>query len=238
MWIENLSGILAANLPSPVPDSTAGLCDRLCELVAEKNRSMNLTSITSPAEMALLHIADSLFPAARIPRGAKVLDLGCGAGFPSLPLAAARPDLSVFPMDATGKKIEFVKEAAAELGLKNVFPFSGRAEEEANDPARREAFDVVVSRAVASLPVLCELALPFAAPGGRMIAMKGDRGGEEALLAEEARKKLGGGPWERVDYTLSGGGETYRRTLLICEKVAHTPPRYPRAYASIKKKPL
>ena len=238
MWIENLSGILAANLPSPVPEEAAGLCDRLCEIVAKKNDVMNLTSITAPSEMALLHIADSLFPADHIPRGAKLLDLGCGAGFPSLPLAAARPDLSVYPLDATGKKIAFVKETAAELGLKNVFPFAGRAEEEANKSGKREAFDVVISRAVAPLPVLCELALPFVAPGGVMIAMKGDRGGEEALLAEMARKKLGGGPFERIDYTLSGGGEVFCRTLLICRKEAPTPARYPRAYASIKKKPL
>ena len=210
------------------------LADRLVEV----NAVMNLTAITDPRGVAVRHIADSLTVCAHIPEGARVIDVGCGAGFPTLPLAVARPDISILALDSTAKRISFVSETAELLGLSNVSAVAARAEDAARDPELREKFDVAVSRAVARMSVLSELCLPFVRVGGVFAAMKGD--GALAELEESRRGlKILGGEVEGVhSFDLLGEDEPQSRAIIVTKKTAKTDEKYPRDYARIKKKPL
>ena len=148
----------------------------LTERMLTVNEQFNLTAIREPSRVILLHYIDSLIGAHLFPEGASVIDVGAGAGFPTLPLAIVRPDLRITALDSTAKRVNYIGETAALLELKNITPLVGRAEEIAKDAAYREQFDCATARAVAALPVLSELCLPFVTLGGRFIAMKG-RGG-------------------------------------------------------------
>lgn len=204
------------------------------------NAHTNLTAITDWQEILVKHLADSCTVLPYIPEGAKVLDVGCGGGFPSLPMAIARPDLTVVGLDSTGKKVEYINESASVLGLSNLSAICGRAEDLANG-AMREGFDVVTARAVASLPVLCELCIPFARVGGLFCAMKGARADEEMKDAFGAYQKLGA-PLEESGAQrfslVSFDGQGEQRTIFVAKKTAKTPKNYPRPYAQIKKRPL
>ena len=216
----------------------AATLEKLCRMVDNMllvNASMNLTAITDEEEIIVKHLADSLSAAAYIPHGAKVLDVGCGGGFPSLPLAIARPDLDMTALDSTAKKTQYVASAAQLLGLSNLKTLTGRAEELAMEPQYREKFDLVIARAVASLPVLCELCIPFVKIGGQMVAMKARLDESEAT---NAPARLGASPFERHAFELKSSRETDRRLLLVSRKLASTPREYPRPYAKIKKRPL
>ncbi len=201
------------------------------------NETTNLTAIRSIPDAIYKHYIDSL-PASRyIPEGARVLDLGCGPGFPSVPLAICRPDLQITGLDSTAKKIQFVRDSAALLQLKNLNAISGRAE----DPQIRKElgqFDVVLSRAVARLNILCELCIPYLKQNGILIAMKGSKADEELAEAQNAIKTLGA-TLQIVDSTplITDAGEE-ARSLIILQKVSETPSKYPRPYAAILKKPL
>lgn len=203
----------------------------LWELLIAANKRTNLTAITDPADGILRHFADSLTAARFLPQGARVVDVGCGGGFPSLPLAIARPDLAITALDATAKKLEFVAQAAKTLGL-SVTTHAGRAEEFA---AGREAFDVSISRAVAALPALSELCLPLVRVGGSFVAMKGAAGRQELADAGHAIACLGGKVEKADTFTLGTAGE---RFLLLIRKIAPTPTAYPRAFSKIKNHPL
>lgn len=211
---------------------------RLTERMSEVNAVMNLTAIKEPAAVVAKHYADSLLFLADLPEGARMLDVGCGAGFPSLPLAIARPDLQITALDSTAKRVRYVAETAELLGLSNVETCVARAEEAAQTPAMRERFDFVTARAVAALPVLCELCLPFVRVGGSFLALKG-RLGTEADDAKNAIRTLGGQLQNRRSGSLvcPDGTEEERVLLTIC-KAAHTPRSYPRAFAQMSKKPL
>ena len=228
-----LNGLKAFFEPC-LTDKFNALADRLVEV----NSVMNLTAITDPRGVAVRHIADSLTVCAHIPEGAKVIDIGCGAGFPSLPLAIARPDVTVLALDSTAKRISFVSETAALLGLDNLSAVAARAEDAAKDPTLRESFDVAVSRAVARLNVLDELCLPFVRVGGAFAAMKGDGA---ALELEEARRglKILCGEVDCLhSFELLGEDEPQSRAIIVVKKTAKTDEKYPRDYARIKKKPL
>ena len=215
-----------------------GLIPRLAgfaELVLERNQVMNLTAITEPKDVAALHLLDSLELAALAGLEAgRLVDVGCGAGFPGVPTAIARPGLQVTLLDSLGKRVDFLREACGKLGLENVECIHQRAEEFAG--ARREAFDFAVSRAVAALPVLCELCLPLVKVGGKMLAMKSANSDEEIQGAGHAAEVLGGRVEWVKDYTIPTTDVVHR--VVCVEKVKATPGNYPRRFALIKKQPL
>lgn len=204
-------------------------------MLLERNQVMNLTAITEPKEVAALHLLDSLAlaPLAGLERDS-IVDVGTGAGFPGVPLAIARPELRVTLLDSLGKRIGFLEEVCRALALNGAECVQARAEEFA--AGNRERFDCAVSRAVADLPVLCELCLPLVRVGGRFLAMKSSHSDEELERAREAVKILGGRVgWVR-DYQIPTSDVTHR--VVCIEKVAATPGRYPRRFALIRKRPL
>jgi 16S rRNA (guanine527-N7)-methyltransferase len=216
----------------------AGQFWRLTERMEAVNAVMNLTAIKEPAAVIAKHYADSLLFLTELPEGATVLDVGCGAGFPSLPLAIVRPDLRITALDSTAKRVRYVAETAELLGLSDVQTCVARAEEAGQTPAMREHFDFVTARAVAALPVLCELCMPFLRVGGRFLALKG-RVGSEADDAKNAIRTLGGRLGEICDARLlCPDGAEEERALLVIEKITYTPRVYPRAFAQMSKKPL
>ncbi|MBE6684117.1 MAG: 16S rRNA (guanine(527)-N(7))-methyltransferase RsmG [Ruminococcaceae bacterium] len=217
-------------------DNSAELLYRFAALLVETNKHTNLTAITDEKGIILKHFADSAAISRHIPQGAAVLDVGCGAGFPSVPLAIIRSDLAITSLDSTGKKIDFVLSAKEKLGLENLNAVCARAEEYA--ALNRESFDVCTSRAVARLNVLSELCVPFIKVGGLFVAMKSDKGAEEAKEAEEGIKKLGAAPTSVSLYSLTCEETAIDREIRIYKKTAPTPKQYPRKYSQILKKPL
>ena len=210
----------------------------LTEHLLSENEKYNLTAITDPSEIVFRHYLDCAPLARLLPLGAKVIDIGCGAGFPTLPLALLREDITVFAVDSTEKKVNFVKGCAERLGLTNVTARAARAEDLGHDASLREGFDIAVSRAVAAMKILVELCLPLVRVGGQMIAMKGKNALFEVREAKRGISLLGGKLTEGEDIALKYKGEVFERPLLTVEKISHTPTIYPRAYAQISKKPL
>ena len=211
----------------------------LTERMLRVNEQMNLTAIKDEDLIIPRHYVDSVTLAEYIPEGAKIIDVGCGAGFPTLPLAIFRPDLKITALDGTAKRINYVAETARELGLTGVRAIAARAEEFAHDSSERESYDVVTARAVAALPVLAELCLPFCGVGGRMVAMKAALADEEISAAQNAIKLCGGSLWEAKSFELMSSVEApATRKLVIIDKVKKTAPLYPRHYSKISKKPL
>ncbi len=205
--------------------------------LADANEKTNLTAISGAEDTVLKHFADSLVAADMFPVGATVVDVGCGAGFPSIPLAIVRPDLKITPLDSTGKKIDFVCSAARSLGLENLSPVCARAEDFVVE--KRESFDVATARAVSRLNVLSELALPLVRVGGRFVAMKAKDGEMELDEAKQGILTLGGSiaKVDKVVLTPISGEELNRVSILV-EKKSETPAKYPRTYAKITKAPL
>lgn len=232
--------IFSKNSALPLPDERQlELLFSLTERMLEVNRSMNLTAITDEDAIILRHYADSLTVSAYIPQGASVIDVGCGAGFPTLPLAIFRPDLRITALDGTAKRIEYVRKSAELLGLDNVTAIAGRAEEYASKPEFRESFDAATARAVAALPVLAELCLPFVKKGGDFIAMKASQGERELDDARNAISLCGGSDTICDKLYLTADGESFETRIIIkVRKLTQTPLKYPRHYSQISKKPL
>ena len=205
-------------------------------LLLEWNEKMNLTAITDPEEVKIKHFEDSLLLLEHldIKQGASLIDVGTGAGFPGLVLKIARPDLNITLLDSLNKRLIFLKAVGDEIGAE-VTLLHSRAEDAGNDPNCREAFDYAVSRAVSSLPALCEYCLPLIKKGGIMAAMKGPNGSEELEGSQGAVKLLGGGEPRCTDYKLQNGDG---RSLVTIKKISQTPTKYPRKGVKISKNPL
>ncbi len=210
---------------------------RLTEYMLEVNAQFNLTAITDLEHIIYQHYVDCAIPAMRLPRGARVIDVGCGGGFPSLPIAILRPDVHVHAIDSTAKKVRYVEACADRFSLCNLTCETVRAED-LGKGAGRESYDVAIARAVADLRILCELCLPLVRVGGTMIAMKGKQAPFELAASKKAIAVLGGkaAPIEQI--TIRGTCEELCHPLIFIEKITRTPSTYPRPYTQISKKPL
>lgn len=230
-----------------------GLFEQFMQIMVDTNKSMNITAITDPDSIALKHYADSLslISTGLFTDGKRVCDIGCGGGFPGIPLKIALPNVYIHMIDSTEKKINYLRSTASKLGLDKIDFTAARAEELTKTSGRaphREKYDIATARAVARLNVLCELCLPFVKQGGYFLAMKGAKAQEEAQEAMNAISAMGARLKEirKVDFELPDYREnphaaefvSAERYIIVMEKVKKTPPQYPRAYAAITKKPI
>ncbi len=209
--------------------------DLYARLLVEWNEKMNLTAITQPRDIVIKHFLDSILAlkAVELPQGASLVDVGSGAGFPSVPMLILRPDLKLTLLDSLNKRLIFLEALLQELGLEAT-RLHARAEE-AGKGAQRQQFDCATARAVAQLNKLCEYCLPLVKEGGTFLALKGADAQAEADAAAKAIKLLGGSLQEAKAYTLPDGD---KRALLVIKKISQTPPKYPRPSAQISKAPL
>ncbi|MBY5035372.1 16S rRNA (guanine(527)-N(7))-methyltransferase RsmG [Streptococcus gallolyticus] len=211
---------------------------RYFELLVEWNQKINLTAITELEEVYLKHFYDSIAPILQghiKNENIRLLDIGAGAGFPSLPMKIIYPNLDVTIIDSLNKRINFLNLLAEELGLENVHFHHGRAEDFAQDKLFRAQFDLVTARAVARMQVLSELTIPYLKVNGRLIALKASNAGDELLEAKNALSLLFAKVLENVDYSLPNGDP---RNLTIVEKKKETPNKYPRKAGLPNKRPL
>ena len=224
-------GLTALGLPCSAIPQLLEFSRRLLE----KNQVMNLTAITAPKDVATLHLLDcaALLPLCDL-RGKSVVDVGTGAGFPGMVLRILEPDFDLTLLDSLGKRIDWLRETCGGMSLSRVDCVHARAEEFAVD--HRQVFDVATSRAVAALPLLCELALPLVKTGGCFLAMKSVDSDAEIQSARGAIGQLGGRIEAVRDYTIPCTEVTHR--LVIIRKIKDTPPQFPRSWAKIKKAPL
>ena len=211
------------------------VCQKLCDFgqaVVEQNKVMNLTAITEPAPVAKLHLLDSisLLKVMNL-SGKQVIDVGCGAGFPGVPLKIACPEMKLTLLDSLGKRMNWLETILPSLGV-DARCITARAEEAVAD--RREKYDVATSRAVARLNVLLELTAPYVRVGGFVLAMKGTAANEELDEAKNAIRRLGL-KLERVEEFPI---EDTAHKVIVLKKVAPTPKEFPRRYAKIKQSPL
>ena len=229
----------ANNLSDYANEQNKQIYRALCAHILEVNKIHNLTAIRDVPGVITKHFADSLTIAKYIPQGASLIDVGTGGGFPTLPLAIFRPDLDITALDGTAKRIEYVKNTAKLLGLTNVTAITGRAEEFAAKSEFRETFDFATARAVASLPVLTELCLPFVKVGGVFASMKAAQGKAELESAANAISLCGGKLLSADSFSLTQDNVEFEdRVIITISKAKQTPQKYPRHYSQISKKPL
>lgn len=234
--LPHLTAGLAALGIALAPPQVAQLA-RYRDLLLEWNQRFNLTAVTDPAAIEVRHFLDSLVALPILPPDARTLiDLGTGAGLPGLPLAIARPDLSVTLVDSVRKKVRFVEHVIADLALSNARAFWGRAEDLGRQPEHRERYGVATARAVAETAVLAEYALPLLRLGGVALLWKHGDLRAELGRAERALRLLGGG--EPTVRPVRAPGLEAGRALVIVPKVRPTPRAYPRPPGRAKKAPL
>ena len=230
----------AGKVSVTVPPEAADKLDLYAHRLVEWNEKVNLTAITEPDAIVLKHFVDSLSLLPFLPAEPfSLVDVGTGAGFPSVPLAILRGDMRLTLLDSLQKRLTFLESLCGELGLSPTLVHA-RAEDAGHDPALREQFDVATARAVAAMPMLAELCLPLVRPGGRWIALKGPAGETELAAAETAIDKLGGQVAQTKSLSLPGTGAVPAETrlLVFVDKVRPCAPAYPRPAAKIAKKPL
>ena len=233
--MEKMRQTLDALLPElglALPEGARATLCAFGEAVIAQNEVMNLTAITDPAQVAKLHLLDSLtvLTAADL-KGKRLIDVGCGAGFPGVPLAIACPEAEVTLLDSLGKRVRWLEATLPTLGGA-ARCITARAEEAVAD--HRESFDYATSRAVARLNILLELTAPYVKVGGAVIAMKGAAAQEELAECAGAIRKLGLKLEDVKHFSIDGADHA----LIVLRKVAHTPAAYPRRYAKIKQTPL
>lgn len=233
--MDEMRAALENGLPAlglQLPDSRKALLCTFGEAVLRQNEVMNLTAITDPAQAGELHLLDSLTVLASVDlAGKRLIDVGCGGGFPGVPLAIACPEAEITLLDSLGKRMHWLEETLPALGIRAKC-VTARAEEAVADC--RETYDYAVSRAVARLNILLELTAPYVKVGGAVLAMKGSAAREELAEAASAVKKLGLRLEAIREFSLGGG----IHNVLIFRKISPTPACYPRRYAKIKQAPL
>ena len=233
--MDEMLTTLAAGLPElglELPEQTQKtLCDFGCAVV-KQNEVMNLTAITAPDQVAKLHLLDSLsvLKAADL-SGKRVIDVGCGAGFPGVPLKIACPGMKLTLLDSLGTRMNWLERVLPGLGV-DAQCVTARAEEAVT--CRREQYDFATSRAVARLNILLELTAPYVKVGGKVLAMKGSAGMEELQEAASAISKLGLKLEKVAQFPVEDGNHC----VIVLKKVKPTPTQYPRRYAKIKQSPL
>ena len=207
------------------------------ELLEQRNKVMNLTAISGEEDCARLHFLDSsaALLAADL-KGKRVIEVGTGAGFPGLPLKILVPELEIILLDSLNKRVNWLNEVIAELGLTGIKAIHARAEEQALVKGYRDSFDFVTARAVADLRLLGEICLPYAKVGGTFLSMKSVGSDEELANAAHAVKFMGGRVRGSQDYTIPGTAVSHR--LIFIKKEKETDKKYPRPFAKIKKAPL
>ena len=233
--MDKMRETLEAGLPELGLELTQQQKQTLCDFgaaVVKQNEVMNLTAITEPEAVAKLHLLDSLTVLATANlKGKKLIDVGCGAGFPGVPTAIACPEAEITLLDSLGKRVKWLESILPQLGVEAEC-ITARAEEAVAD--RRERYDYATSRAVARLNILLELTAPYVKVGGAVLAMKGALAKEELAEAQSAIKKLGLKLETVKEYPIDGTAHA----VIVLRKVAPTPKQYPRRYAKIKQAPL
>lgn len=226
----------AAELGIELTDTQLRQFDAFAQFLVETNEKFNLTRITEPEEIVTSHYLDSLtcLQALKIKKGASVIDIGTGAGFPGIPIKIVRPDLRVTLADATFKKVKFISEAVERLGLTNTEPVQARAEEIGREAAFREKYDIVFARALADMKVLAELCLPLVKVGGHVIAQKSADAADEVEAARPMIGTLGGKLDKVIEVRVPHTEIT--RLLVVVSKTKPTPQQFPRSYAAMTRK--
>lgn len=245
-FINKLNEAVTKNLNIKLSDEQNERLFSLAERLVEVNTVMNLTAITDEDGIILRHFVDSMLISEYISPNSRLIDVGCGAGFPTLPLAIIRPDIMITALDSTEKRIRYVQETADMLGLTNVKAVTARAEDFAKLPENREKFNHATARAVASMPMLAELTIPFIKVGGSLVAMKAKGAHEEFEASRSAIRQLAGS--KSLDAaqmiekylvgSINGVHVEENRTVIIVPKLSLTPKQFPRKFAQIKKSPL
>ena len=235
---EEILAARAAEAGIPLTAEQIGQFSVYNEMLLDWNTRMNLTALTAPEDVAVKHIIDSLtaYDAALFDGARTLIDVGTGAGLPGIPLAVYAPHLTVTLLDALNKRVRFLTEATVAMGLPNVRCIHARAEEAARTPEHRAAYDIVVSRAVARLPILLEYTLPFVRVGGTLLALKGRAYAEEQKEARRAAEVLGGGRITARPVHLPGLDDV--RAILTVTKERQTPAIYPRGGGAPARRPL
>ena len=235
---EEILAARAAEAGIPLTAEQIGQFSVYHEMLLDWNTRMNLTALTAPEDVAVKHIIDSLtaYDAALFDGARTLIDVGTGAGLPGIPLAVYAPHLTVTLLDSLNKRVRFLTEVTAAMGLPNVRCIHARAEEAARTAEHRAAYDIVVSRAVARLPVLLEYTLPFVRVGGTLLALKGRAYAEEQKEARRAAEVLGGGRITARPVHLPGLDDV--RAILTVTKERQTPAAYPRGGGAPARRPL
>ena len=235
---EEILAARAAEAGIPLTAEQIGQFSVYNEMLLDWNTRMNLTALTAPEDVAVKHIIDSLtaYDAALFDGARTLIDVGTGAGLPGIPLAVYAPHLTVTLLDSLNKRVRFLTEATVAMGLQNVRCIHARAEEAARTAEHRAAYDIVVSRAVARLPVLLEYTLPFVRVGGTLLALKGRAYAEEQKEARRAAEVLGGGRITARPVHLPGLDDV--RAILTVTKERQTPAAYPRGGGAPPRRPL
>ena len=235
---EEILAARAAEAGIPLTAEQIGQFSVYHEMLLDWNTRMNLTALTAPEDVAVKHIIDSLtaYDAALFDGARTLIDVGTGAGLPGIPFAVYAPHLTVTLLDALNKRVRFLTEVTAAMGLQNVRCIHARAEEAARTAEHRAAYDIAVSRAVARLPVLLEYTLPFVRVGGTLLALKGRAYAEEQKEARRAAEVLGGGRITARPVHLPGLDDV--RAILTVTKERQTPAAYPRGGGAPTRRPI
>ena len=233
--MDKMLSALSAGLPGLGLTLSEDIQKQLCDFgraMVKQNEVMNLTGITEDEAVAKMHLLDSLTVLSTADlAGKRLIDVGCGAGFPGVPLAIAAPTAKITLLDSLGKRMKWLEEVLPTLGV-SAECVTARAEEAV--VTRRESYDFATSRAVARLNILLELTAPYVKVGGAVLAMKGSAAKEELAECGNAIKKLGLKLEAVQEFPIDGTAHA----VIVLRKVAPTPPKYPRRFAQIKKSPL